>query len=132
MITLVDSSIGLTITAVVSWHKLELLLAIIEVCICVLCLLSHLGLTLPHELVLRWVVSGLWSCFTLLLLPWFLGLAIPSLPAHWSWLDGLTPQHHLDQLTRGVLDSRSVVLVASVTVVALRAAVLALEQERLK
>ena len=70
--------------------------------------------------------------FTLLLLPWFLGLAIPSLPAHWSWLDGLTPQHHLDQLTRGVLDSRSVVLVASVTVVALRAAVLALEQERLK
>ena len=39
--------------------------------------------------------------------------------------------HHLDRLVRGVVDTRSVVLLATVTLVALRAAVLALEHERL-
>lgn len=69
--------------------------------------------------------------FSVLLLPWGLGWAVPLLPAEWSWVDGLAVGTHLDRLIRGVVDSRTVVALVGATVVALRAAVLALEQERL-
>jgi len=69
--------------------------------------------------------------FALILAPWILGAALPLLPAGWAWLEILTVDHHLDRLVRGVVDTRSVVLLATVTLAALRTAVLALEHERL-
>lgn len=71
------------------------------------------------------------AALAVLSLPWSLGLVAASLPAGLAWLEVLTPQFHLDRLIRGVVDLRSVVLLGSVAAVALRVAVLALEQERL-
>ena len=70
--------------------------------------------------------------FTAIALPWVLGLSLGLFPASWApWLELLTVQFHLDQLVRGVVDLRSLVVFAGVIAVSLRIAVLALEQERL-
>lgn len=66
-----------------------------------------------------------------LALPWVVGVAFPSLPPALAWAEWLTPQHHLDQLIRGIVDTRTLAVLAAVVAVALRIGVLALERERL-
>lgn len=65
--------------------------------------------------------------------PWLVGNALPLVPAeHVSWVRWLTFDFHFENLARGVLDTRSVVVAATTTAVALRLAVHALELRRLR
>lgn len=66
------------------------------------------------------------------LVPWAVGSLLPLFPTGWApWIEPLTLHHHFAGLARGVLDSRSVVFLGAVVVVALRVAVHALELRRL-
>jgi ABC-2 type transport system permease protein len=70
--------------------------------------------------------------FSALLCPWLLGLSLHLWPTDLApWVELCSLQFHLDRLVRGVVDSRSLVLFATVTGVCLRLAVLGLEHERL-
>lgn len=70
--------------------------------------------------------------FTVGLIPFLVGRALPMVPATFvPFAAALTFDAHFQDLSRGVLDTRSVVLAAAVTVVALRVAVQLVDRQRL-
>ena len=68
----------------------------------------------------------------LALIPWLVGWALPLLPIEWVPIaQYLSFDYHFSNLARGVLDSRSIVFFASITVVFLQLATYFLERQRL-
>ena len=80
----------------------------------------------------RYQILAFVLAVTVCVLPFALGLALPTLPADQvGWAQYLTFQYHHANLARGVLDSRSLVFFGAVVAVALRLAVLSLQHRRL-
>ena len=77
------------------------------------------------------VVAFLFA-LSICLLPWMVGFFLPMVPAEWVvWVQYLSFEYHFANLAKGVLDSRSIVFYVSVIAVALRIAMLSLEQRSL-
>jgi ABC-2 type transport system permease protein len=72
------------------------------------------------------------AAFVIGVVPFLVGGALPLLPAAFvPFASALTFDAHFQDLSRGVLDTRSIVLAAAVTVVALRVAVHLIDRQRL-
>jgi ABC-2 type transport system permease protein len=79
-----------------------------------------------------WQVLGFLVAFVACVLPWVLWFVIGFVPGESvPWVQYLTFGYHYTNLARGVLDTRSLVFYAGVTLLALQAAVLVLEHRRL-
>jgi ABC-2 type transport system permease protein len=80
----------------------------------------------PHQMVAFLVA------FLLCVLPWLVGFALTRFPAASTPLiQYLTFEYHFSNLSRGVIDSRSLIFYGSIIFLSLRVAVLFLQQRRL-
>ena len=79
---------------------------------------------------IRWTLAFL-VALVLSIFPWAAGYFVGRLPADLQpWVTMLTFQPHLDNLFKGVVDTRDLVYWAGVTAVFLHAAVYSLERRR--